>query len=63
MSPGGTGVANASAVDATIKGEGTATELFTYPGAGHGFIGNDEPNRKARDLSKARTLSFFDNHL
>lgn len=59
----GTSFANASTVDATMKGEGTATELFAYPGAGHGFIGNDEPNRNARDLSKARTLSFFGSHL
>jgi dienelactone hydrolase len=59
----GTGVENARTVDAALRREGTATELFTYPGAGHGFIGNDPSSRKARDLSKARTLSFFDAHL
>jgi dienelactone hydrolase len=59
----GTGFANATEVAATLKSEGSLTELFAYPGAGHGFIGTDQANQDARDLSKARTLSFFQAHL
>lgn len=59
----GTGYPNAVTIADTIKHEGTATELFPYPGAGHGFIGNDQGNTKARDLSKVRTLAFFQAHL
>lgn len=55
----GTGFENAAAVQSLLKQEGTATELFGYPGAGHGFIGADRFNQDARDLSKARTLAFF----
>jgi dienelactone hydrolase len=59
----GTGFANAAAIEDTLRREGTATELYPYAGAGHGFIGADQANRTARDLSKARTLSFFQAHL
>ena len=59
----GTGFANAEAIAATLKREGTATELFAYPGAGHGFIGDDQAAKSARELSKARTLAFFQAHL
>ena len=59
----GTGFPNASAIEGTLKQEGTATELYPYPGAGHGFIGADQANQSARDLSKARTLSFFQTNL
>ena len=58
-----TGFPNASAIKGTLKQEGTATELYPYPGAGHGFIGADQANQSARDLSKARTLSFFQTNL
>lgn len=59
----GTGFPNAVTIADTLKGEGTSTELYPYPGAGHGFIGDDPDNRGARDLSKVRTLSFFESHL
>lgn len=59
----GTGFPNAAAIEGTLEGEGTQTELYPYPGAGHGFIGADQANHRARDLSKARTLSFFQTHL
>jgi dienelactone hydrolase len=59
----GTGFPNASAIEGTLKQEGTATDLYPYAGAGHGFIGSDQANQTARDLSKARTLSFFQTHL
>jgi dienelactone hydrolase len=59
----GTGFPNASAIERTLKQEGTATELYPYPGAGHGFIGADHANQTARDLSKARTLTFFQTYL
>ena len=59
----GTSFSNATAIEAALKQEGTGTELYPYPGAGHGFIGADQANTTARDLSKARTLSFFQTHL
>ena len=59
----GTGFPNATAIESTLKHEGTATELFPYPDAGHGFIGTDKANQDARNLSKARTLTFFQAHL
>ena len=60
----GTGyVPNAVTIADTLKREGTSTELFPYPGAGHGFIGDDPDNTRARDLSKERTLSFFRSRL
>ena len=56
----GTGyTANAVPIADTLKREGTATELFPYPGAEHGFNGDDPDNTRARDLSKERTLSSF----
>lgn len=59
----GTGFPNAVTIADTLKHEGASTELFPYPDAGHGFIGSDQGNTSARDLSKARTLSFFQAHL
>ena len=59
----GTGFPSAVAIADTLKREGASTELFPYPGAGHGFTGSDESNTSARDLSKVRTLSFFQTHL
>ncbi|MEJ8849508.1 dienelactone hydrolase family protein [Variovorax rhizosphaerae] len=59
----GTGIENASLIKATLNRENTPTELYAYPGASHGFIGADQANKTARELSKARTLSFFGDHL
>ncbi len=59
----GTGFPNAVVIADTLKHEGISTQLFPYVGAGHGFIGVDQANTKARDLSMVRTLSFFQAHL
>jgi dienelactone hydrolase len=53
----------ASSIKATLDSEGTATDLFTYPGAGHGFVGIDANNTTARSQSQARTLGMFHDHL
>lgn len=55
----GTGVENAEAIAAVLRSEGTETEVHLYPGAGHGFIGDDLANTEARDQSMERTLAFF----
>jgi dienelactone hydrolase len=59
----GTGFENAQTIADTLEREHASTELFAYPGAGHGFVGADQANTSARDLSMARTLSFFATHL
>lgn len=59
----GTGFSNAQSIENTLKSEGTPTELHGYPGAGHGFIGEDKANKEARELSKKRTIAFFDAYL
>ncbi len=59
----GTGFANAATIEAALVRERFATKRYAYPGAGHGFVGTDPANRSARDLSRARTLSFFQAHL
>lgn len=59
----GTGFENAGVIEDILKKEGTATERFGYPWAGHGFIGTDTANQDARDQSKTRTLAFFQAHL
>ena len=46
-----------------LESEAANVELFAYPGANHGFRGDDLPNKQARDRSKTRTLSFFKSHL
>jgi len=56
-------IENAVTITNALKAEGTATELFPYPSAGHGFIGNDHDNTQARALSKERTMQFFQAHL
>jgi dienelactone hydrolase len=55
----GTGFSNAQTIKEELEREGTSTELLGYPGAGHGFVGDDQANADARRLSKQRTLSFF----
>jgi dienelactone hydrolase len=54
---------NAGAIEAVLKREGTHVELHAYEGAGHGFAGNDMPNRNASSLSQSRTLEFFEKQL
>jgi dienelactone hydrolase len=58
-----TDFSNAGAIEAILKAEGTVVELFPYEGAGHGFAGPDEHNKDASDLSKERTLKFFETNL
>ena len=58
-----TNFANAGIINGILKSEGTLAELFAYPGAVHGFIGADKDNTNARNLSKGRTLSFFETRL
>jgi carboxymethylenebutenolidase len=40
-------------------------EIFTYPGAGHGFGCSERPSydEPAARLAQQRTLAFFDKHL
>ncbi|MBX9581833.1 MAG: dienelactone hydrolase family protein [Gemmataceae bacterium] len=54
---------DATAIDATLRAEGVATHLDTYPGANHGFVGGDPDNTAARARSKSATLAFFAAHL
>jgi dienelactone hydrolase len=59
----GINTTTAASIKATLDGEGTATDLFTYPGAGHGFVGSDANNTAARSQSQTRTRDLFRNHL
>jgi dienelactone hydrolase len=59
----GTDFGNALRVEALLRSEGTATDVYDYAGAGHGFIGDDLHNTSARDLSRRRTLAFFAAHM
>ena len=54
---------NAQNIEAALKSEGRVAEVFSYQGAGHGFIGADADNRAARTDAKARTLEFFDKQM
>src|SRR6266567_1254617 len=51
---------NAEAINASLKLEATAPEVFSYEGAGHGFAGADPNNATARRSSKDRTLACFE---
>jgi dienelactone hydrolase len=54
---------NGERIEQELRAEGASVELFTYPGAGHGFIGHDASNTNARAQSQARTIAFFDAYL
>jgi dienelactone hydrolase len=54
---------NAVRIDKEIRASGASSELYPYPGAIHGFLGDDSANANARNQSKVRTLSFFETHL
>jgi dienelactone hydrolase len=54
---------NADNVNNILQKEGATVELFLYPGAVHGFIGNDANNMSANKTSMDRTLSFFVKYL
>lgn len=57
---------SAENIHGKLKREGTASELFRYEGAGHGFVGPDEDNTTARRSalgSRERTLTFIQGNL
>ena len=54
---------NATRIDRFLKSHGTAPELFSYAGAGHGFAGTGPKNASARRLAKERTLAFIAKYL
>ncbi len=54
---------NATRIEQELRASGAITELFSYEGASHGFAGSDPADMKALELSKERTLSFFETHL
>jgi dienelactone hydrolase len=49
----------AESIAHVLNTEGTATELYMYPGAGHGFGSSSPADKTALDASKERTLKFF----
>jgi dienelactone hydrolase len=55
--------ADAQRIDRLLRGEGATSELFSYDGAGHGFVGNDSSNSKARKDSKERAIGCFEKNL
>jgi dienelactone hydrolase len=50
---------NAESIQNQLTSEGTASELFRYESAGHGFVGRDPHNRTAALSAQKRTLEFF----
>lgn len=54
---------HADSIESQLHSEGTTVSRFTYPGANHGFQGDDAANKDAREKSKNETLDFFLNHL
>lgn len=57
----GTSFSNAESIADKLEKEGSgAVKLFSYRGAGHGFVGNRPANKDAREKSKKRTLDFFE---
>lgn len=54
---------NAVKIDKELRADGASSELYPYPGAIHGFLGDDSANADACKQSKVRTLSFFETHL
>lgn len=55
---------NASVIQETLSDGGADVTLWpAYPGAVHGFVGSDSDNSSARQLSKSRTLEFFETKL
>ena len=66
--PGGAGdtlvdYANATSIEVILRKEGADVTLIPYDGAGHGFVGTDPSNTKARTDSKTSTLAFFEKYL
>ena len=55
--------AEAQVIEAMLVGEQARVELHRYPGANHGFAGNNPANATARRDSQQRTVAFFNQHL
>ena len=52
--------ANANIIHKKLTDHGASVVLWpAYPGAVHGFVGNDSHNSSAKQLSHTRTLDFF----
>ena len=51
--------AQAEGIAHVLNTEGTATEVYMYPGATHGFGSGSPADRAALEASKERTLKFF----
>jgi dienelactone hydrolase len=54
---------NADEIVRVLRADGATAKLFPYKGAGHGFVGADANNAKARTKSKTSTLAFFEKRL
>jgi dienelactone hydrolase len=54
---------NADNINYILQKEGASVELFSYPGADHGFIKNNPDDLNARKDSMERTLGFFEKYL
>jgi dienelactone hydrolase len=54
---------NADSIKDLLTKERAVTELFEYPNANHGFIGDDSYNLAARKDSMERTLACFEKNL
>ena len=54
---------NAAPIQRQLTAEGASSTLIRYAGAGHGFVGADPANTKARADAKANTLAFCKKHL
>jgi dienelactone hydrolase len=54
---------NLPTILATLQNEKAICTQCTYPGASHGFTGDDPDNTLARNESRRRTLQFFVDHL
>lgn len=50
---------NADDAKRLLTNEGAVVKVFSYAGAGHGFIGSDSSNTEARNNSSQRTLDCF----
>jgi dienelactone hydrolase len=50
---------NANNISRLLRSEGASVEMYSYPGASHGFIGSDASNTDARANSFRRTVECF----
>jgi carboxymethylenebutenolidase len=57
------GEADARAIEGMLRREAAQVEPHLYPGANHGFTGDDPQNTAARQASLERTVAFFEQRL